>query len=125
MTTADCPHCRPGPEWFGYLGLVEFDVDRARALTADGRAPVEVDEASVRETLVGCHLVPAHLDHVDTRFPGIIAHVSHPDPAGEVLHGHVLIDGNHRAARCLRDRVPFRAYLLTAAESRAVARPAG
>jgi hypothetical protein len=32
----------------------------------------------------------------------------------------VLIDGNHRAARCLRDGLPFRAHLLTEAESEAV-----
>jgi hypothetical protein len=120
IPAADCPHCKSGPECFSYLKRFEFDVDRARALTTDGRDPVEVDDDSLRETLIGCRIVPGHVGHVDVTFPGIIAHFSHPDPAGEMLHGHVLIDGNHRAARCLRDGHPFFAYLLSEAESRVI-----
>lgn len=116
-----CPHCRSGSETFSYLGgAYLFDVDAARELVAAGHEPVEVEEESVRLSMDGLRLVPEHLDHVDPRFPGIIAHVSFPDPSGELLRGHVLIDGNHRAARCLRDRLPFFAHLLTEAESEAI-----
>ena len=117
---APCRHCKSGPETFRYYALCEFDVDAARQLTADGRAPVEVDDESVRQTMDGLRLVTEHIDHVDPRFPGIIAHVSCPDGTGETQRGHVLIDGNHRAARCLRDGLPFFAYLLTEPESEAV-----
>jgi len=117
---AACRHCRPGPETFQYLGLYEFDVDEARLRTADGRQPVEVEVESVRSSMDGCRIVPEHLDHVDPRFPGIIAHVCHFDPSGEILRGHVIIDGNHRAARCLRDGLPFFAFLLTEEESEAI-----
>lgn len=120
-TAHDCPHCRSGAETFSYLGgAYLFDVDAAREFVATGREPVEVDDESVRLSMDGLRLVPEHVDHVDPAFPGIIAHVSFPDPSGEVLRGHVLIDGNHRAARCLRDGLPFRAHLLTEAESEAV-----
>lgn len=117
---AACPHCRSGPEYFRYFRVYEFDVDLARELTADGREPVEVEDESVRLSMDGCRIHPQHLDHVDPGFPGIIAHVEYREANGEVLRGHVLIDGNHRAARCLRDCRPFFAYLLTEDESRAV-----
>jgi hypothetical protein len=121
LTEPTCRHCRTGSETFSYLGgAYLFDVDAARELVANRREPVEVDEESVRLSMDGLRLVPEHLDHVDPRFPGIIAHVRFNDPTGEVLHGHVLIDGNHRAARCLRDRLPFFAHLLTPTESEAV-----
>ncbi len=117
----DCPHCRSGAETFSYLGgAYLFDVDAARDLVGDGREPVEVDDASVRLSMDGLKLVSEHVDHVNPAFPGIIAHVSFPDPSGEVLRGHVLIDGNHRAARCLRDGRPFFAHLLSEPESEAV-----
>ncbi|QEL15460.1 hypothetical protein [Limnoglobus roseus] len=119
MTLPTCPHCRPGPETYRYLGRYEFDVDAARGLVADGREPVEVDDASVRYWLEDSKLHDQHLDHVDPRFPGILAHVWFNDGIAE-HHGHALIDGNHRAARCLRDGRPFFARLLTEAESRAV-----
>ena len=116
-----CPHCRSGSETFSYLGgAYLFDVDAARELVADGREPVEVEDDSVRLSMDGLRLVSEHIDHVDPAFPGIIAHVCFPDPSGEVLRGHVIIDGNHRAARCLRDRLPFFAHLLTEEESQEV-----
>src|SRR5439155_17198266 len=84
------------------------------------REPVEVDDESLRLSMIGCRLVPAHVDHVDPKYPGIISHVWYADPAGEDLHGHVLIDGNHRAARCLRDGLPYFAYVLSECESREI-----
>lgn len=115
-----CPHCKPGPETFRYLGLYEFDVILARSLAEDGRPAVEVDDESVRESMIGCRIHRRHLEHVDTRFPGIIAHVRHRETSGDILRGHVLIDGNHRAARCLRDGQPFFAYVLTEEESECI-----
>jgi len=117
-STTACPHCAPGPESFRYFDLYEFDVGKARGLVGDGREPVEVDEESLRLSMDGCHLVPQHLDHVDPKFPGIISHVWYPEPTGENHHGHVLIDGNHRAARCLRDGLPYFAFVLSEDESR-------
>src|SRR5207302_946775 len=46
--TADCPRCRRDREFFWYMGLYEYDVDRARDLVGDGREPVELEEDSVR-----------------------------------------------------------------------------
>jgi SAM-dependent methyltransferase len=61
-----------------------------------------------------------HVAHVDLKYPGILAHLWHPNPDGEWIHGHRLIDGHHRAARSLELGLPFFAYLLTEEESRAV-----
>jgi hypothetical protein len=116
-----CDRCRGGREWYTYLwGLYEFDVDRARQLTSDGREPVELEEASARQSLADCKMDEEHIDHVDASLPGIIAHVWYTTIDGEVFQGHVHIDGHHRAARCLRDGLPVLAYLLTEEESRAI-----
>jgi len=120
---AECQRCtQRGREYFVYHleGRYDFDVDRARVFTSDGREAVELEEESTRLSLEGCTMDEAHIDHVDPTIPGLIAHVFHTTPEGEELAGHVLIDGNHRAARCLRDGLPFRAYLLTEDESRAI-----
>jgi hypothetical protein len=115
---AECPHCRTGRETFSYLGRrFAFDVDLARKLTEDGREPVEVDEESVRRCLARTRIYDQHLEHVDTKYPGIIAHVSCTTPEGDLVTGHVLIDGNHRAARTQQLGQPFFAYLLTEEES--------
>jgi glutamate-1-semialdehyde 2,1-aminomutase len=116
----NCPRCRGGPETFYYLGgQYLYDVDRARELVQDGRETVEVDEDTLRESIEESELDECHLDHVDPQVPGIIAHIFY-DQAGETIQGHVLIDGHHRGARCLRDGLPFLAYLLDETESRAV-----
>jgi hypothetical protein len=120
---ADCRRCKGGPETYWYRigrGRYEFDVDRARALAADGREPVEVEDDSVRDSVRWSVIDDAHVGHVDPAIPGLIAHVRYTADDGEVIHGHLLIDGNHRAARCLRDGQPFFAYLLTEDESEAI-----
>ena len=56
---------------------------------------------------------PTRYERVDPGVPGIAAPI--------LNEGHVeylLIDGNHRAGRALRDGVPFSAYALTHAASR-------
>jgi hypothetical protein len=86
---------------------------------------VEVDAASVRWCVKTTRIYPQHVNHVSVKYPGIIAHVYYPLPDGTEAHGHVLIDGNHRAARCIKLGKPFFAYVLSPAESRRIllARP--
>lgn len=116
--SSECPHCRSGPETYWYMKhRYLFDVDLARQLVRDDREPVEVDDASVRQSVEWTVIYPEHVHHVDTRHPGIITHVWYPMPNGERVHGHLLIDGNHRAARCLELGIPFYAYLLSEDES--------
>jgi hypothetical protein len=89
----------------------------ARELVRDGREPVEVDEDSVRTSVAGSEINKNHISRVDPTVPGIIAHVRYQTDDGHVFRGHVLIDGHHRAARCLAEKRPFEAYILTPAES--------
>ncbi|MBL8812013.1 MAG: hypothetical protein JNM43_17745 [Planctomycetaceae bacterium] len=117
----ECPHCVSGPETYGYLkrGWV-YDVDLARKIVSDGRDPVELEADDVEYCVDNSRIYEQHLDHVDPQYPGILAHLWGPGENGAWEHGHLLIDGNHRAARCLRDGIPFRAYLLTEDESEAI-----
>jgi hypothetical protein len=117
----DCRRCREeGHEYYRYLGdWYEFDVDKAKEMVRDGREPVEVEPESVLASVEGSHIDECHVDHVDPSIPGLIAHVWYEDE-DQSLHGHILIDGNHRAARCLRDGRPFFAHILTEEESRAI-----
>lgn len=115
-----CPRCRGGQEVFWYMGLYEFDVDRACALAQDGREPVEVEEESVRLSVEESHVHEEHVAHVNGTEPGVIAHVRYCRHEGTEFRGHVLIDGHHRAARCLQEGRPYFAYLLTEEESESV-----
>jgi hypothetical protein len=36
------------------------------------------------------------------------------------LHGNTLIDGHHRAARCLQDGLPYYVYVLNQLESQQI-----
>jgi hypothetical protein len=111
----------PGETFWYFHEMYIFDVDKANELVCDGREPVELDEQSVRMSLAErAELNPEHVARVDPSRPGIIAHVQYRTENGELFKGHVLIDGNHRAARCLELERPFLAYLLTEAESRAI-----
>lgn len=116
--TSGCPHCVGGPESYGYLKSAWlYDVDEARRIVSDGRMPVDMDIDDVDYCVQNSRIYTQHLDHVNTIHPGILAHLWGRSPQGAIEHGHLLIDGNHRAARCLRDRLPFQAYLLTEEES--------
>lgn len=113
-----CPHCVGGPETYGYLKRsFVFDVDLARKIVSDGREPVEMDDSDVAYCVDNCRIHDEHLDHVNPEYPGLLAHLWGPGADGTIEQGHLLIDGNHRAARCLRDGLTFRAYLLTEDES--------
>lgn len=114
----DCPHCRTGSETFRYLKSVfKFDVDLAREIVGDGREPIELDPDDVRHSVDTTHIYPDHVQHVNPRYPGIIAQLFYPEPDGNVLHGDTLIDGHHRAARCLQDGLPYFVYVLNEEES--------
>ena len=117
-TDESCPHCIGGEETYGYYKRSwVYDVDRAREIVSDGRDAVELDSDDVRYLVDSSRIYAMHLDHVDTQFPGILAHLWGPGADGAWEHGHLLIDGNNRAARCMRDGLPFFAYLLTEEES--------
>jgi hypothetical protein len=117
MIDPNCSRCRDilrrGRQTYsveGELGQYVFDVELALRIVNDGKHPTaEVPTGMLRRMLlVNAEHHAAHLDHVDPSRPGII---------GQRFGGICLIDGNHRAHRCLRDGLPFRAYLLDLAES--------
>lgn len=117
----DCPHCVNGRETFWYMAhKYLYDVDLARSLVSDGREAVELDDESTQHSVDTSVIHAGHLPHVNTEYPGIIAHISYRTETGELIRGHVLIDGHHRAARCLQLRIPFFVYLLTEEESETV-----
>jgi stress-induced morphogen len=94
----------------GELGLYVFDVEHARRIVADGgHFEFEVEPSLIELMLaVNEEHTPEHIDHVDPTRPGIIA---------QRFGGYTLIDGNHRARRCLRDQLRFRVHALTLHES--------
>lgn len=116
-----CPHCGNGAETFRYMDrLWKFDIDLVRQITQDGREPVELEPDDVKFSVDVCRIYPQHVKHVNPKYPGTIAHIWYPEPDGNVAHGHLLIDGHHRAARCLELECPYYVYILTEEESRAV-----
>ncbi len=123
---SECARCQlkthEGSEVFRHRkGTYKFDVDLAIQITSDGREPVEVDEESLRHTLLKSVVHEEHLPHVRLGRPGIIAHVTYPLGNGQTVTAHLLIDGNHRAARSLKEGLPFFAYLLNEEETARIA----
>jgi hypothetical protein len=117
----DCPHCKAGSETFRYLRRkFVFDVDRARTIVSDGREPVELDPADVQRSVDDTRIYEEHVAHVNVAYPGIVAHLWFPTEDGQVVHAHRLIDGHHRAARCLQLGRPFLVHVLTEAESKRI-----
>src|SRR5262245_65904177 len=93
QAVAVCRRCRGGQETSTYLGnSYEYDVDHARRLTGDGREPVEVEEESVRESVLECTIDEHHIDHVDPTIPGLIAPIRATTEDGAQGTAHVLID---------------------------------
>jgi acetyl-CoA carboxylase beta subunit len=117
-----CPVCTAtGSETFWFLRKsFIFDVDRAREITQDGRSAILLDRDDVRYAVDSSRITDSHVPHVNVSYPGIIARVRYTQDDGSVVTGDVLIDGHHRAARCLQLRRPFSVYLLNYAESDAV-----
>ena len=114
----DCSRCnREGGEEFQCMKKqYVFDVDKARKFVADGREVLELDLNDVEFSVGRCEINEGHLAHVDPTIPGIMAHVYFPD-GDRIVHGHRLIDGHHRAARCLQLGIPYRIRLLSEEES--------
>lgn len=116
-----CPHCKEGPQCYRMLyNQYKFDVDLALSIVADGRETFELDEEDLRHAVEWAEIHPQHLDHVDMRYPGIIAHYWYTESDDTVLHGHVLIDGHHRAAKALAQGSVFRVVVLSEEESERV-----
>ena len=116
-----CPHCKPGSETFRYLRRkFVFDVDRARKIVSDGREPMELDPSDVQKCVDDTRIYDEHVAHVNVEYPGIVAHLWFPTEDGQIVHAHRLIDGHHRAARCLQLGRPFLVHVLSEAESRKI-----
>lgn len=85
-----------------------FNVDKAKTMVGEGRAAIAIAEPSLRRMIMVNDYSPAHLDHVKPDRPGIMV---------ERFGGAVLMDGIHRAVRCLKDGRIFHAYTLTYEQS--------
>jgi hypothetical protein len=116
-----CRHCGDGSQTFQYMkSIYLFDIDRAREMIMDGREAIELEPGDVQYSIDECRIYQEHLDHVETKYPGIISHYWYPLPNGTVIKGTLLIDGHHRAARCVRDGLPFFVQILTEEESKEI-----
>jgi len=112
----NCPRCPvvgaedvPDVEYFQALSL-RFHVPIARELCRESMLH-RVERSALKSWLEGVHILPAHLYHLPPDpGPGIMVTL----PSGL---GKPVIDGNHRAARALRDGTEFLAYLLPEGES--------
>lgn len=118
----DCSRCNRGRgEAFWCLKeRYVFDVDKARKYVTADHEVMELDPDDVVYSVDRCEVNEGHLPHVDPSIPGIVAHIFYPDDNGELVHGHRLIDGHHRAARCLQLGIPFPVYVLTERESQRI-----
>jgi hypothetical protein len=121
-TTKLCRVCRlHGSETFNFLKRqFVFDVDKARRITQDGRKPVELDRDDVLHAVDTARIYVEHIPHVRLKHPGIVALMRVTGADGSVMEGDLLIDGHHRAAKCLQTGVPYRVFLLTFDETDAI-----
>lgn len=112
----NCPRCPiigaediPGEEFFDFRSL-RFNLQIARKLVTPAMLH-RVDPAGLASWLEHVYIDERHIDHLPAELgPGLMVTF----PAGL---GRPLIDGNHRAARALRDGREFLAYLLPEAET--------
>lgn len=101
----------PGHEGAGYYA---WDVTLAKRLVAAaGREPWETDPENLAGAVAKNVVVEGKVRLADVTAPGIAAPL--PCRGGEL----VLIDGNHRAARCVREGRSFRIHVLTPEEAAA------
>jgi hypothetical protein len=93
----------PGEEFFDLRSL-RFNLQFARELCRPSMLH-RVDHSALREWLDHVRLTESHIDHLPRDLgPGLMATLPNL--------GRPLIDGNHRAARALRDGSEFIVYLL-------------
>lgn len=112
----NCPRCPiigaediPGEEFFEFRFL-RFNLQIAHKLTTPAMLH-RVDPAGLASWLEHVFIDQRHIDHIPTELePGLMVTF----PAGL---GRPLIDGNHRAARALRDGREFFVHLLPQAET--------
>lgn len=122
LAKKDCSRCNRG-EGEAFWCLKDryiFDVDKARKYAREGHEVMELDPEDVVYSVGRCEVNEGHLPHVDPTIPGIVAHIYFPDEDGTVAHGHRLIDGHHRAARCMQLGIPFPVYVLSERESQRI-----
>jgi hypothetical protein len=94
--------------------LLAWDVELAWTICADGRTAIRLHRSYLDEMLRVNQYSPAHLEHIDPAQPGIACAIDYTEDLSPVL---CLIDGTHRAARCVRDGISFFVYMLTEEES--------
>jgi hypothetical protein len=112
----NCPRCPtigaediPGDEFFEFRSL-RFNLQVARKLATPSMLH-RVDPAGLTTWLEHVNIDQRHIDHLPAApGPGLMVTF----PAGL---GRPLIDGNHRAARALRDGREFVVHLLPEAET--------
>lgn len=112
----NCPRCPvigaediPGEESYHLLRLI-FNLRIARKLCRTSMLH-RIDRAALEKWLERTYIDPAHVGHLPANLgPGIMATLP-------VELGRPLIDGNHRAARALRDGKELVVYLLPEAET--------
>jgi len=85
-----------------------FDVEKAKQIISDGRRAELLPAAGLAPFLAASHYEEAHLPHVNPDSPGIF---------GQRFSGLFLLDGVHRAARCLQQGKDFHAFVLTQEET--------
>lgn len=98
-----------GEEWYQLLAL-RFNIQAAQKLSQN-HIPVLVDRAALEAWLKNTRIDRAHAGHLpDDLGPGIQITL----PSG---CGMPIIDGNHRAARALRDGKDFFVFILSEDET--------
>ncbi len=95
------------------MGRLAWDVELALQICADGREAEHLEPSQIVQMLEVNQVNPIHLDHVDPTIPGIVCILEYTDDQRPAI---CLIDGSHRAARCLRDQLPFHIYVLSLSE---------
>lgn len=85
-----------------------FDVEKAQQIVSDGRRPEFLPREALAPLLAASRYEEAHLAHVDPARAGIL---------GQRFSGFFLLDGVHRAARCLQQGKDFHVFVLTPEET--------
>lgn len=100
-------------EIYTFFGL-NFNVDMAaRMVASTPRQTTEPSKEWLESTMGMVNIDEKHLPNVDTAKPGIIAQLTFKDG----YRFTPLIDGNHRATKCLQEGKQFTAHVLTPEES--------
>ncbi len=92
----------------GDAGTSVYDVDLAKRTVSGRRTAELVSFDALTDLLQGSRHVEAHLAHVDPAKPGIV---------GQRFNGLFLLDGLHRATRCVREHRNFSAFVLSQEET--------